>query len=291
MFFVPAAILAFGLLAGCASLSPPDAAPIQAAGEAESTAPSVSSQSDPRQPATADAAQEAQAIAQSPWGHNLHGARWEHFGMPGKRATRFRYQVTDGRHAVVAEARSSASLLRKTVRVEAQDLGHIRFSWKVPSLIPGADMAQRDKDDSPVRIVLAFDGDRSRFSTKDSMLAELTRAITGEEMPYATLMYVWSNNSAVGDVIRNPRTDRIRKIVLEAGPQSLGRWREYERDIRADYERAYGEPPGALVGVALMTDSDNTRSMAKAWYGAVRVLEASASPVRRPARQTGQSSP
>jgi hypothetical protein len=142
-----------------------------------------------------------------------------------------------------------------------------------------------------VRIVLAFDGDRSRFSTKDSMLAELTRAITGEEMPYATLMYVWSNNSAVGDVIRNPRTDRIRKIVLEAGPQSLGRWREYERDIRADYERAYGEPPGALVGVALMTDSDNTRSMAKAWYGAVRVQAASASPARRTARQTGQSSP
>lgn len=211
--------------------------------------------------------------------------------MPGKRATRFRYQVTDGRHAVVAEARSSASLLRKTVRVEAQDLGHIRFSWKVPSLIAGADMAQRDKDDSPVRIVLAFDGDRSRFSTKDSMLAELTRAITGEEMPYATLMYVWSNNSAVGDVIRNPRTDRIRKIVLEAGPQSLGRWREYERDIRADYERAYGEPPGALVGVALMTDSDNTRSMAKAWYGAVQVQASSASPARRPARQTGQSSP
>ncbi|RYF36754.1 MAG: DUF3047 domain-containing protein, partial [Comamonadaceae bacterium] len=28
--------------------------------------------------------------------------------------------------------------------------------------------------------------------------------------------------------------------------------------------------PGALVGVAIMTDSDNTRSLAKAWYGPVR---------------------
>ena len=212
-----------------------------------------------------------EAIAQSPWGANLHGARWAHVGMPGKQATRFRYEVTDGRHAVVAEARSSASLLRKTVRVEARDLGHIRFSWKVPALIAGADMSLRDKDDSPVRIVLAFDGDRSRFSAKDSLLAELTRAITGEEMPYATLMYVWSNHKAVGDVIRNPRTDRVRKMVLESGGQSLGRWREYDRDIRADYERAFGEPPGALIGVAIMTDSDNTRSRARAWYGPVKL--------------------
>ena len=277
--------LTLSLLVGCASPIPPDTAHVETSKSSEELAGSGASPAESRQPSDAAAAAKAvREIAQSPWGHNLHGARWEHFSMPGKLPTRFRYEVTDGRDAVVADARSSASLLRKTVRVEAQDLGHIRFSWKVPALIAGADMAQRDKDDSPVRIVLAFDGDRSRFSTKDSMLAELTRAITGEEMPYATLMYVWSNNAAVGNVIRNPRTDRIRKIVLESGAQSLGHWREYDRDIRADYERAFGEPPGALIGVAIMTDSDNTRSVAKAWYGTVLVREARVSPALRPAR-------
>jgi hypothetical protein len=33
----------------------------------------------------------------------------------------------------------------------------------------------------------------------------------------------------------------------------------------------FGEAPGALVGMAIMTDSDNTRSRAKAWYGPVKV--------------------
>jgi len=197
----------------------------------------------------------------------MPGTRWEHFGVPGKQATRFRYEVMDGRHAVVAEARSSASLLRKHLRVEPADLGRIKFSWKVPSLITGADMTLRDKDDSPVRIVLAFDGDRSRFSPRDALLAELSRAITGEEMPYATLMYVWSNRSAAGSVITNPRTDRIRKLVLESGPGSLGRWVEYERDLRADFQRVFGEPPGALIGVAIMTDADNTGGSAAARYG------------------------
>jgi hypothetical protein len=47
-------------------------------------------------------------------------------------------------------------------------------------------------------------------------------------------------------------------------------WRRYERDVRADYEKAFGEAPGPLVGVAIMTDSDNTRSNVRAWYGDIR---------------------
>jgi hypothetical protein len=148
----------------------------------------------------------------------------------------------------------------------------VRFSWKVPSLIEQADLATRDKDDAPVRIVLAFEGDRARFSARDAALSELAHALTGEPLPYATLMYVWCNQRAAGTVITSPRTDRIRKLVVESGAARLNAWLDYERDIRADYERAFGEAPGALVGIGLMTDSDNTRSHARAWYGPVRLV-------------------
>lgn len=227
-------------------------------------------------PAGADDAA-LQHIARSPWSGDAAGVAWTHFGVPGKRATRFAYERVDDRPAVSAHAQSSASLLRRAVRVEPSELGQLYFSWKVPALITEADMSRRDKDDAPVRIVLAFDGDRSRFSVRDALLAELTRAITGEEMPYATLMYVWCNRTPVGGVIHNPRTDRIRKYVIESGPGALGRWIDYARDVRADYERAFGEPPGALIGVAIMTDSDNTRSSARAWYGPVRFRPPAAS--------------
>jgi hypothetical protein len=139
-------------------------------------------------------------------------------------------------------------------------------------------MARRDLDDSPARIVLVFDGDRSRFTPAEAMMSELARTLTGEEMPYATLMYVWCNRRAPGEVITNPRTSRIRKMVVESGATNLGRWLDYERDVRADYIRAFGEPPGALRGVAIMTDSDNTRSVTRAWYGAVRLSAGGVSP-------------
>jgi len=196
--------------------------------------------------------------------------------FPGKAETRFRYARKDGRDAIAVQAAASASMLRSKVRIEPEDLAGVRFSWKVPQLIEGADLASREADDSPVRIVLFFEGDRARFSPRDAMMAELVRTVTGEEMPFATLMYVWCNQREPGTVINSPRTARVRTIVVESGTRNLDQWLDYERDIRADYQRAFGEAPGALVGIGIMSDSDNTRSTAQAWYGPVRLHRATA---------------
>ena len=196
---------------------------------------------------------------------------WLHLKLPGKQVNQFTPVVEDRRIAMLVQSDTSASLLRQQVHVASHELGSVKFSWKVPELIAQADMALRHADDSPVRIVLAFEGDRSGFSDKNAMLSELSHTLTGEPLPYATLMYVWCNTRAPGSVIVNPRTDRIRKIVVESGAKNLNQWLDYDRNIRADFEKAFGEPPGALVGIGIMTDTDNTHSMAKAWYGKVNV--------------------
>jgi Protein of unknown function (DUF3047) len=212
-------------------------------------------------------------IGRSPWGvESAPGmTAWQHLTFPGKSPNQFNYARKDGRDAVAVTASSSVSMLRSKVRIEPSELGSVRFSWKVPQLINGADMALRDADDSPVRIVLVFEGDRSRFSTRDALLSELALTLTGEEMPYATLMYVWCNKREPGTVIKSPRTDRVRKLVVESGARKLNQWLDYDRNIRADFERAFGEKPGALVGIGIMSDSDNTRSTASAWYGPLRL--------------------
>jgi Protein of unknown function (DUF3047) len=202
-------------------------------------------------------------------------AAWQEVQLPGKTPTLYRLDehapgsAQGQRAALMAHAQSSASMLRAPVRIEPDALNRVSFSWFVPDLIADADMGQRDSDDSPVRLILAFEGDRNKFSAKDAMVNELARLLTGEEMPYATLMYVWCNKRPAESIIHSPRTDRIRKIVVESGAQGLKQWRAYERDIREDFVRAFGEAPGALVAIGLMSDSDNTRSNAVAWYGPV----------------------
>ena len=196
---------------------------------------------------------------------------WQHYQLPGKSPTDFTFTRIDERQCVAALADSSASLLRHRMRVESGHLGTVKFSWKVAQLIDTANMAMRETDDSPVRVILTFAGDRSRFSMKNSMLSELSMTLTGEPLPYATLMYVWCNTCAPDSVIINPRTDRIRKMVVESGSSGLRRWRDYERNIRSDFERAFQEAPGDLVGIAIMTDTDNTRTRAQAWYGQLQL--------------------
>ena len=196
---------------------------------------------------------------------------WHAFALPGKARTHYEHKVVDGRAALHARADRSASMWRQHVRLEPQHLSRVHFSWKVPRLIEAADLSDRDADDTPVRIVLAFDGDRQRLSMRNRMMFDLAESLTGEAPPYATLMYVWDPKAEVGSVIRAPRSDRVRGVVVESGPQRLGRWLHYERDVLADFRRAYGEEPGALVGVAVMTDSDNTSSETEAFYGGIEL--------------------
>ena len=213
------------------------------------------------------------AVADTPWAlasADVPGAKpWQHYRLPKKKPSEFTYQLLDGRPSIAAAADGSASMLRRVLRVEPKELGQLNFSWKLRDLIKDADLAEREFDDSPVRVVLSFEGDRSKFSAKNTILSELALMLTGDELPYATLMYVWCNVCIANGVIHNPRTDRIRKLPLESGPANLNRWLDYERDVRRDFEQAFGEAPGALTSISIMTDSDNTASVAKAWYGPV----------------------
>lgn len=200
-------------------------------------------------------------------------AGWRHYPLPGKTATLYNLDRLDGRAALMAKAGTSASMMRSDVNIAATQLDEVNFSWQVPQLIENADLAERDADDSPVRVVLVFEGDKKKFSAKNAMLSELAQVMTGEPLPYATLMYVWCNKRPAGSVVLNPRTDRIRSIVVESGKKNLRQWRDYKRKIRNDYEQAFGEVPGKLLSVAIMTDSDNTKTQVSAAYGSVKFVK------------------
>ncbi len=204
---------------------------------------------------------------------------WTHKTLPGKRPTRYQVTESEGRPIVRADADAAVSLFRRGLRIEANQLGSIEFAWRVQALLDRADLTQRGVEDAPVRLLLAFEGDRSTFSARNRMLSDLSQTLTGEPLPYATLMYVWDNQAQVGTVIpAGSGTDRIRKLVLDSGPALTKTWRTHVRDIAADYRLVFGEEPGALVAVALMTDSDNTRTRAQAWYGPVRIVDSAGQP-------------
>ena len=100
----------------------------------------------------------------------------------------------------------------------------------------------------------------------------MANLISGQEMPYATLMYIWSGKSPVDAIIPNAHTSRIKMIVVDSGWDGLDQWHKHQRDLAADYKRAYGESPGQVIGIALLTDTDNTKSEVRAYYGDIELI-------------------
>lgn len=196
---------------------------------------------------------------------------WQPLVLPGKTATRYSWTEKDGRPALEAVSQRSASIWRKRLEPARATVGEVSFSWWAQDLIPGANVSEVDHEDAVARVIFGFGGDIESLPMRTRMKFELAQALTGEAPPYATLMYVWDSQLPVGTVVINPRSDRIRKIVVDSGPAELRRWRDHRRDLAADFRLAFGEAPGPLLSMAVMTDSDNNRASAHTWYGPVEL--------------------
>lgn len=189
------------------------------------------------------------------------------------------YKVVNDNGAQVLEARSesAASGLLQEVSIDPIVKQHISWRWKVPQLIATADNTRRNADDSPVRIVIAFDGDKKKFDFEDRAMADMVKLFSGREMPYATIMYIWENKLPVGTVLENAHSSRAKMIVAESGAKRVGQWLELRRNVLDDFRQAYGEEPGKIISVGVMTDTNTTGSKVTAYYGDIMFSESLAS--------------
>ena len=56
-------------------------------------------------------------------------------------------------------------------------------------------------------------------------------------------------------------------IAVESGDNNSNEWKIEVQNIYEDYQKAFGETPPRINGIAIMTDTDNTVGIATAYYG------------------------
>ncbi len=195
-------------------------------------------------------------------------AGWRlHITRPDRPVTRYGLDTLDGRMVLHAQADSATSGVRCDVDIDLSQQPWLRWEWRVDNMATGATAAEDDQDDSPARVVLGFDGDPTRLALRDRLFADQVELFTGEALPFATLVYQWDGQAAPEQVLPYARSSRIRYLVVESGASTTGRWHAYRRNVVADYQRVFGEPPGRLISVGLLTDSDDLKTRAEAWFG------------------------
>ena len=183
-------------------------------------------------------------------------------------ATKSEYALVESGPGVVLEGRAdgSASGFYRRIRIDPTRHPVIEWRWRVLQTPAGLDPRVPVRDDSPARVIVAFHGDVTRLDIGERFTLALYKALTGERMPYAIIMYSWASDAPVGTITPSIPTGKIQTIVVENGG-GLGEWRELRRNVREDYRRAFGEEPWDIVAVGVMTDASNTREKARAQYG------------------------
>jgi hypothetical protein len=212
----------------------------------------------------------------TPFSAATPGARlpdgWELWSLSRfKRDTSYKLvRDSSGVTVIEASADRAASGLSKKLNIDPAKMPWLTWRWRVPQLIATADNKRRELEDSPVRLVVTFDGDSSKLDFEERAISARAKALTGRELPYATLMYIWENKANIGDVIESHHTSRLRMVVAESGTKRSGTWLNFQRNIAADFERAFGEKPGRIKSIGIMTDTDNTGENTVAYYGDIR---------------------
>lgn len=188
-----------------------------------------------------------------------------------KPITRYAIVPEGPRTVLHAHAAAAATGLQCPVQIDTGAGARVGFSWRVQDVPANATVQEPGRDDAPARIVLAFDGDIGRLSLRERLFYDQVELFTGQRLPYATLMYVWDGALPTERVVQNHRTSRIRYLTVESGSGRAGQWLHYERDVVADFERAFGERPGLITSVGVLTDSDALKHEQQAWYGDIEL--------------------
>lgn len=199
---------------------------------------------------------------------------WEPMEFP-KIDRHSRYQLTDdnGEQVVKATTDNSASGLIARVSVEPGDSLILRWRWKVSNVYEQGNARRKEGDDYAARIYVAFEFEPDEAGFFERAKRKTVEVVFGEELPGNALNYIWANRLPVGEIIANPFTDTTMMVAVNSGTANTGEWVTVERDIVADYRKAFDREPPKLVGVAIMSDSDNTGASATAWYGDVRLVK------------------
>ena len=182
--------------------------------------------------------------------------------------------VKDGEQVVVkATSEASASGLTKQVKIDPKEFPVVRWTWKVENLLKKSDATRKDGDDYPARLYITFEYDPDKVSFGKKLKYKAGQVLFGD-IPIGAINYVWERKAPVNAIIDNAYTDFVKMVVVESGPQRLGIWVDEERNIYEDYKKAFGEEPPMINGVAIMSDTDNTKERAVAYYGDITFFKA-----------------
>ena len=146
-----------------------------------------------------------------------------------------------------AVADNAASGLGKEVKIDLNKTPFINITWKIEKDLPGIKENTKKGHDFAARV----------FAVKKTGATPLSnRAIN----------YVFSSNSEIGFSSPSPYTKKSIDNVLATTKKNLEEWVTVKANVKEDFKRFHNLDVDELDGLAIMSDTDNSKMKAIAYY-------------------------
>jgi hypothetical protein len=148
-----------------------------------------------------------------------------------------------GNRYLAAESETDAITVGKEIHYDFSRYKYLSWRWRVLRLPDNGSEGARERSDSAAGVYLVFEDLRA-------------------------IKYVWSTTLRPGTVVDSPFSGRTKIIVLRSGSDNLNQWITERRNAADDYQRVFNvkNVPQTPKVLALLTDSDSTKSSAIAHY-------------------------
>jgi len=179
-----------------------------------------------------------------------------------KKTTVYSFAQDNGRTVLQGKSVNAASGLLFKTDIDPKTHPVISWSWKIDHTVKKGNERVKDGHDFAARLYVVF---HRGFFSKNRVVE-----------------YVWGNVMHKGETIRNPYSNNMAMIAVDAGDELAGKWIVHKRNFAEDYRNVFGEEPPKVGAIAIMTDSDNTHESATGYYGDISVLPVSKEEEQKP---------
>ena len=146
-----------------------------------------------------------------------------------------------------AVADNAASGLGKEVKIDLNKTPFINITWKIEKDLPGIKENTKKGHDFAARV----------FAVKKTGATPLSnRAVN----------YVFSSNNDVGFHSPSPYTKKSIDYVLASTENNLNEWVTVKSNVKEDFKRFHDLDVNKLDGLAIMSDTDNSKMKAIAYF-------------------------
>ena len=164
-----------------------------------------------------------------------------------KKVTTYTLGSNENGNYLKAEAEGQASGLGMEKKINLLKTPFINITWKVEKDLSGIEERSKKGHDYAARVFVI---------KKTGSTALSNRAIN----------YVFSSNEDVGKFWKSPFTKKSTDYVLSSTKNNLNEWVTVKTNVRKDFKKIYDLDVEEIEGVAIMTDTDNSKKLAISYY-------------------------